>query len=60
MKHQADRDSVPIKASRFANYELFLDFHESFFENISKIAFFLAINLQNLANLQFSESTYKI
>ena len=41
------------------NYKSFLDFHESFFENILKIAVFLAITLQDLANLQFSESSYK-
>ena len=33
-----NKDSVPIKGSRFANYESFLDFHESFFENILKLA----------------------
>ena len=41
------------------NYKSFLDFHESFFENILKIAVLLAITLQDLANLQFSESSYK-
>ena len=31
-------NSVSIKGSQFANYESFLDFHQSFFENIWKIA----------------------
>ena len=52
--------SVPMKGARISNGKLFSDFHESFFENVFKIAVFLAINLQSLANLQFSESTYKI
>ena len=51
---------VPIKGLQFANCESFLEFHEPFFENILKIAVFLATNLQNLTNLQFSKSTYKI
>ena len=52
--------STPIKVSRFGNCESFLDFHELFFENLLKIGtVFLAINLQSLTNLQFSESTYE-
>ena len=52
--------STPIKVSGLGNCESFLDFHEFFFENLLKIGtVFLAINLQSLTNLQFSESTYK-
>ena len=47
-----------VRESRIANR--FQTFANCFFENVFKIAVFLAINLQSLANLQFSESTYKI
>ena len=48
--------SVPIKGSRFANCESFLDFHESIFENIkNREQFFLLLPYKiwptyNLAN----------
>ena len=67
--------SVPIKSSQFTNCESFLDFPESFFENILKIAyiknceqFFLLLKvscyhkylLSDLQRIAFNNTPYKL
>ena len=53
-------NSVPIKGSQFMNCESFLDFHESFFDNILKIAVFLAIKSKLLSQILIYKESHLI